>query len=118
MIEPLIVALKQAIPMLVRSAPSTGNYLEGVLSRQDLQRCYALLSEAFGPPAKDFGKPAMFEPAIYKVVQGLGGVRAEQCLFLKLDGSQMAYAALWPWASDPVRITLKIGRTPALQQAG
>ena len=34
----------------------------------------------------------------------------DQCLYLKpCDGEQAVYAALWPWASDPRRVTLKVG---------
>lgn len=108
---PLIEALKRDIPMLVRAAPSSGDSLEGVLSRPDLQRCYTLLKEALGPPVKDFAQPVPSEATIRKAVEGLGGIRTEQCLFLKFSDPPQGgiYAALWPWASDPTRITLKIG---------
>ena len=110
MLKPLIEALRKSVPMLVRSAPSTDDYLEGVLSREDLQRCDTLLRDALGPPVKEFGKAAAIAPAMRALVDRIGGVRIEQCLFLRQDeAGQVTYAALWPWASDEMRITLKVG---------
>ncbi len=113
LLKSLIAALQPGIPMTVRSAPPSGDYLEGVLSRPDLARCYELLVQQLGPPAKDFGQPVAFAKDLQRIVNDLGGIRGDQCLFLKsLEGRQTVYAALWPWASDPRRITLKIGLHP------
>jgi len=110
LLTPLIAALKQAIPMEVRAAPATGEYLEGVLSRPDLPRCCDLLVQHLGSSVKEFAQPAKFSKEIQRLVNDLGGVRVEQSLFLKtVEGSQTIYAALWPWASNPLRITLKVG---------
>ncbi len=109
-LKALIASVKQAIPLEIRVAPDSNEYLEGVLTRHDLQRCYELLNNAFGTPVKEFGKAAVFEANIQEIVRKLGGIRLDQCLFLQPYGTpQMAYAALWPWASDPTRITLKVG---------
>lgn len=109
-VKPLVESLQKTIPMLVRRAPPTGDCLEGVLSSQDLERCCALLAAALGPPAKEFGKGATFDPAVKEVITGLGGIRLEQCLFVKRgEERQVLYAALWPWASDSSRVTLKVG---------
>ena len=109
-IKPLIANLRATIPMLVRTAPASEDYLEGVLSREALQRCYALLSDALGAPVKAFDQPVQLESRLQKVVVNLGGIRTEQCLFLKAGEQERAvYAALWPWASDQTRITLKVG---------
>lgn len=110
LIEPLIVTLRRDIPMLVRTAPATGEALEGVLARQDLSRCCDLLKGTLGSPVKEFGQPVSLEPKLRKAVEKLGGIRVEQCLFLKaVDDQHGAYATLWPWASDPARVTLKVG---------
>jgi len=96
--------------MLVRAAPDSGEALDAVFSRQDLDRCAALLGESFGAPAKAFGQPVKLDRERQRVVDLLGGIRVEQCLFLKMgDGQEVAYATLWPWASDPTRVTLKVG---------
>ena len=110
LVGPLIDSLRHAVPMLVRTAPTSEEYLEGILSRDDLQGCCTLLAEALGAPVKAFDQTVRFERPMQKVVAGLGGIRVEQCLFLKSIGPQRAiYAALWPWASDASRITLKVG---------
>jgi len=109
-VPPLVMALRKAIPMEVRVAPDSGTYLEGVLKREDLPRCVALLREALGPPAKEFDEAKRFERETQRLVESIGGIRKDQCLFLGANGNPYtAYAALWPWASDSDRITLKIG---------
>ncbi len=109
-LQPLVDSLQKQVPMLVRRAPPTGDYLEGVLSSQDLARCCEVLAAALGPPVKEFGKPAALEGPFQSAVQGIGGIRAEQCLYLKQgDQQEILYAALWPWASDETRVTLKVG---------
>ena len=113
LVTPLVAALRQAIPMEIRSAPPSGDALEGVLARPDLSRCYDVLVQQLGPPAKEFAQPAAFPKEIQRVVNDLGGIRPEQCLFLKqAEDRRIVYAALWPWASDPRRITLKVGLYP------
>ncbi len=109
-VSSLISSLKGGISMEVRAAPPSGDYLEGVMTRQQLQPCCALLAGTLGPAAKEFGKPVKLEPNIRKAVGEIGGVRPDQCLYLVPSGTnQMVYAVLWPWASDPNRITLKVG---------
>ena len=109
-IKSLVAALRTTIPMLVRTASASGDYLEGVLSRQALERCEILLRETLGPPIKEFSKAATFEPPIQKVIDRIGGIRFDQCVFLKQGGEgHVAYAVLWPWASDATRITIKVG---------
>ena len=110
LMSPLVQTLTKELTMVVRSAPSSGDYLEAVLSREDLQRCYALLSTVFGPPAKAFDAVTTFDSELRKLVDQLGGIRRDQCLFLKQRSDRsVAYATLWPWASDATRITLKVG---------
>jgi len=113
-VKPLIDALQQAIPFVeMRETSPAGDYLEGVLSREDLARCCALLSGTFGPAAKEFGKMVRFTRPCQAMVNQLGGIRPEQCLFIKEEANQpVAFAALWPWASNPQRVTLKVGVYP------
>jgi len=107
----LATKLKGAVQFLkVRTLPTATDYFEAVLGRSDLQRCAALLVEALGPPAKDFDQAAAFEPKIRKAIDTIGGIQHDQCLFLNHeDPTRLGYAALWPWASNPERITLKVG---------
>ena len=109
-IQPLIEVLRTTLTLEVRTAPASGDYLEAVLQRPELRRCHELLSNTLGAPVKEFNKAASFDAAHQRAVNGIGGIRLEQCLFLKPYGDkQAAYAALWPWASDPKRVTLKLG---------
>lgn len=115
--KPLIEALQQAITFVeLREASPDGGYFEGVLARGDVEHCCQLLSGTFGPAAKEFGKTVRFTKSCQAVVDHLGGIRPDQCLFLKEEPNQpIAFAALWPWASNPDRTTLKVGVFPRNQ---
>ena len=106
----IIAKLNAEVAMEVRSAPDSGTAMEAVVTRPNLARCFAVLSEALGPPAKEFGTAAAFDKPTQRFVDGIGGIRKDQSLFLKVgDNQQVGYVALWPWASDATRITVKIG---------
>lgn len=112
-IKPLIATLTSSFQLEVRVAPTSGEYLEAVLRRPELSRCFDAFSAALGPPVKDFGKVGTFDRDVKRIVDALGGIRPDQCLFAKsLPGQQMVYAALWPWASDATKVTIKVGATP------
>ena len=110
-ITPLIAAVTTNIRFLVvRTAPASGDYLEGVLAAAEMERCCALLEQALGPPLKPFRTAATLEPSMRRLVERLGGIRQDQCLYLQLQADgHSRYASLWPWASDPNRLTLKLG---------
>lgn len=112
--KPLIDALQQAITFVEqREATPSGDSFEGVLSREDLARCCELLAGTFGLATKEFGKTVRFSPPCQAMVDQLGGIRPEQCLFIKEEANQpIAFAVLWPWASNPQRVTLKVGVFP------
>ena len=110
LVPSLIGILKSTVPMEVRTADDSVAYLEGVLSKENLPRCVDVLNGSLGPPAKPFGEKGRFDRKMKRVVDGLGGILETQCLFLKpIASQQLAYAALWPWRSDPQRVTLKVG---------
>lgn len=109
-VETLVGAL-QAVPLLERRSPAEKtDYLEGVISRQELKRCYELLMQQFGSATKEFGQPAKFDRVTTQLVERIGGIWNDQCLFFSaIDGKKAVYAALWPWNSDPTKVTLKAG---------
>ncbi|MBI3996227.1 MAG: hypothetical protein HY352_01085 [Candidatus Omnitrophica bacterium] len=111
----LIGALTRQVTFLeVRTPAQRGDYFEAVLSRGDLPTCENVLVASLGQPVKAFGRPATLAPAHQHSVNKLGGVRGNQCLFLKaMDASVVAYALLWPWESDPMRVTIKVGHFTA-----
>jgi len=110
-VKTLVAAIGTQVSFVERRSPAErADYIEGVLSRQELKRCYELLQGQFGDVVKDFGQPAKFDKPTAKIVERIGGIWTDQCLFfLKVDGNAAVYAALWPWSSDASKITLKAG---------
>jgi hypothetical protein len=105
----LIEAIKQTVQMEIRPNTEGVKYLEAVVDRKDLEVLHALLRKHLGPPAKESGKEEKFPQEIQRLVDSLGGLRIEQSFFYRKDGDRLFYAALWPWQSDPYKITLKSG---------
>ena len=89
---------------------STGTeYLEAVFERSELELLQIKLTKHLGPAAKRPGEEANLPREIQGIVDGLGGLRIEQSFFFKRVGTTVSYAALWPWQSNPEKITLKSG---------
>jgi hypothetical protein len=110
MVKELIATIRNQVPMEIRSAAPSGEFLEAVVQQQDLAGCVALLRQRLGEPVKDFGEAAAFDGATLRAVHALGGIQADQCLFLsEHEPTVFVYGALWPWASDPARLTVRIG---------
>jgi hypothetical protein len=105
----LIEATKQTVQMEIRPNSDGVKYLEAVIDRKDLEVLDTLLRKHLGPPAKEPEKEGKFPKEIQRLVDSLGGLRIEQSFFYRKDGNQLIYAALWPWESDPHKITLKSG---------
>ncbi len=84
-------------------------YLEAVVPKQGLELLQSILSKHLGPAAKKAGEKATFPPSIQKLVDSLGGLRIEQSFYYKQEGKQVIFAALWPWATNPDKVTLKSG---------
>lgn len=109
-IHSLIESIQKDVKVEIREVSPSSDYLEGVLASDHLSSCLDVLKNILGDPAKDFGKPVGLDQSIQKAVSDFGGVREDQCLFMSsATANQAIYAALWPWASNPKRITLKIG---------
>jgi len=105
----LIEELKDTMRMEIRPNSQGFEYLEAVISKQDLELLHSLLKKHLGPAAKESGKEANLPKKIHEVVDALGGLRNEQSFFYRQEGSKVIYAALWPWGSNPDKITLKSG---------
>jgi hypothetical protein len=105
----LIEALKDTMRMEIRPNSQGSEYLEAVISKQDIELLHSLLIKHLGPTAKEPGKEANFPKEIQEVVEALGGLRKEQSFFYKQEEDKVIYAALWPWGSNPDKITLKSG---------
>lgn len=105
----IIEEIKDKISMEIRSASREPDYLEAVINAEDLELLNSLLKKHFGSAAKESGKEANLPKEIQKIVDSFGGLRNEQSFFYKRDGHQVSYVAIWPWQSNPNRITLKSG---------
>jgi len=105
----LIEEIQKTLRMEIRPTSRGTEYLEAVIALEDLEVVHSLLRKHLGPATKESGKEGSFPQSIRELVDFLGGLRIEQSFFHKEDGKQVIYAALWPWRSDPNRITLKSG---------
>jgi len=105
----LIKEIKKTVRMEIRATSHGTEYLEAVITLDDLEVLHSLLRKHLGPATKESGKEVSFPQTIRALVDSLGGLRIEQSFFYKQDGKQVTYAAIWPWQSDPNRITLKSG---------
>jgi hypothetical protein len=64
----------------------------------------------FGKAYKPAGEGAFFKNFFDKFVKEVGGARKEQTLFRKdIDDQTILYCAFWPWGTDPVRTSIRIG---------
>jgi len=105
----LVEEIEKTLKMEIRLTSKGGEYLEAVITLQDLDVLNSLLRQHLGPATKVSGKEVYFPTKIQELVDSLGGLRIEQSFFYKEDGAQVVYAAIWPWQSDPNRITVKSG---------
>ncbi len=105
----LIEEIKSELKLEIRSNSRGTEYLEAVLTSKDLESLTSLLTKHFGAGIKGPGKEANLPGEIQKVADWLGGLRLGQSFFYKKEGKQVFYAALWPWESNPDKITLKTG---------
>ena len=101
--------LKGTLRMEIRPNSQELEYLEAVLQTKDLELLHSLLKKHLGPAAKESGKEANLPKEIEELVDSLGGLRNEQSFFYRQEGHQVIYAAIWPWQSNPNKITLKVG---------
>jgi hypothetical protein len=106
-----IEEIRQTIKMEIRPSSEGLDYLEAVVNRKDLDVLYSILTRCLGPAAKESGKEVNLPQEILETVDCLGGLRLDQSFFYRRDGNGMVYAALWPWASNPDKVTLKCGTT-------
>jgi hypothetical protein len=105
----LIEEIKQVLRMEIRSTSRGLEYLEAVIDTKDLESLNSLLRKHLGPAAKESGKATNLPKEIQKMVDALGGLRNEQSFFYRQEKDRVTYAAIWPWQSDPGKVTLKSG---------
>jgi hypothetical protein len=105
----MIEEIKETFRMEIRPNSQGSEYLEAVMNTKDIELLHSLLKRYLGSAAKEHGKEASLPKEIDALVDSLGGLRKEQSFFYRQEGHRVIYAALWPWESDPAKITLKSG---------
>jgi len=106
----LIEELKSTLRMEVRGNSHGHEYLEAVVVGENLELLRSLLVKHLGLAAKEPEKEVALSPDIQGLVDSLGGLRVGQSFFYKKNGEGLVcYAALWPWESNPEKVTLKTG---------
>ena len=105
----LIEEIKGTLSMEIRSNSQGSEYLEAVINTKDLELLHSLLRKYLGSATKEYGKEAILPKEIQTIVDSLGGLQNEQSFFYRQEGHQVIYAAIWPWKSNPNKITLKSG---------
>jgi hypothetical protein len=105
----LIEEIRATLNMEIRPDSQESEYLEAVINKKDLELLHSLLKKHLGPAAKESGKEANLPEEIQKRVDELGGLRKEQSFYYRQEGHEVTYAALWPWESNPDKITIKCG---------
>ena len=105
----MIEEMKKTLTMEIRPISQGMEYLEAVINGKDLGLLYSLLKKHLGAAAKESGKETNLPKDIQKIVDSLGGLRNEQSFFYRKEGNKVIYAAIWPWMSNPDKVTLKSG---------
>lgn len=105
----LIEAIKEAFILEVRPNSQGSEYLEAVIQRMELDSLVSLLKAHFGRAVKEADVASDLPEEIEEFVNQLGGLRIEQSFYYKKERGCLTYAALWPWQSNPDKITLKCG---------
>jgi hypothetical protein len=105
----IIEEIKRALYIETRLSSRKSEYLEGVINKRDLELLNSLLRKYLGPAVKEPGKEAYLPKEAQKIADAWGGLRSEQSFFYRQEGDKVIYASIWPWASNPDKITLKCG---------
>jgi len=105
----MIEEIRETLTMEIRSNSCGFEYLEAVTKKDDLESLKSILMKYLGSAAKEQGKGANFSVEIQRLVDSMGGLRIDQSFFFKREDGKVVYAALWPWESNPEKITLKAG---------
>ena len=107
----VIEEIKKTVKMEIRPLSKGNEYLEAVVDTEQLGSLHSVLNKYLGTAAKEAGKEARLSKEIQQLVDAMGGLRAEQSFYYKKEGTKIVFAALWPWQSNPNKITLKVGVT-------
>ena len=106
-----IEEIKKTLKIEIRPKSRGNGYLEAIVEKKDLESLKGLLIKHLGPAAKEEGREAGFSKEIEGIVDSIGGLWVDQSFYYRQEGRRVVYAALWPWESNPAKITLKAGES-------
>ena len=107
----VIEEMRITLEMELRPLSKGNEYLEAVLDTGQLESLQSILNKHLGVAAKEAGKEARLPKEIQRHVDAMGGLRLEQSFYYKKEGTKVFFAALWPWQSNPNKVTVKVGST-------
>jgi hypothetical protein len=82
----------------------------GVANSDIMNELAVEIEKVFGSAYKPAGEGAFFKNFFDKFVREVGGARKEQTLYrISIDESTCLYCAFWPWGSNPIKTSVRIG---------
>ncbi|GAB4272686.1 MAG: hypothetical protein Kow0029_11610 [Candidatus Rifleibacteriota bacterium] len=82
----------------------------GVANSNIIEELSEEIEKYFGKPYKPAGEGAFFKNFFDRFVREVGGLRKEQTLYRKkIDDTTSVYCAFWPWGTNPVKTSVRIG---------
>ena len=82
----------------------------GVANSDIIEELAVEIEKSFGPAYKPAGEGAFFKNFFDRFVREVGGARKEQTLYrIVIDDMTCLYCAFWPWGSNPVKTSVRIG---------
>ncbi len=107
----MVEEIQNSLKMEIRPNSQAFEYLEAVIERENLGLLESLLMKHLGRPTKESGKEVHLSIEVQRFVESMGGLRIDQSFYHRQgENNDIEFAFLWPWASDPKKITLKAGR--------
>ncbi len=82
----------------------------GVADSNILQELAVEIEKYFSKPYKPAGEGAFFKNFFDRFMREVGGARKDQTLYrLDIDDITCMYCAFWPWGTNPVKTSIRIG---------
>ncbi|MBI4863657.1 MAG: hypothetical protein HY815_25870 [Candidatus Riflebacteria bacterium] len=106
----LIGALRERARLSMQLDPTNRLLHTGVVSSRGIEKVAEVVRGRMGPAYKPAGQWALWKNWFDEFVKAVGGIRSEQTLFrLDLNPDVTLFCAFWPWASDPDRVSVRVG---------
>ncbi len=107
----MIEEIRDRFKMEIRPNSQGREYLEAVIGRDDLELLRFVLTKHLGQAAKEPEREANLPVEIQRLVDSMGGLRVDQSFYYSQgNNGEIVFAFLWPWVSNPKKITLKAGK--------